>query len=214
MSEVKQVLLDEELQAKIEGKSHAELMDLVDAGELTEEQLDAIMNADSESKPRKKGSRKKRKYEGPTKICKCIVSGKDVEVSKFVSCDKVYHPDHMPEEVKKTRTGAVHDGPTKICKCIVSGLDVEVSKFMSCDKVYHPDHKPARTTNRVPRERILYSAEEWAVEKLEELRTQKALSFKATPEGVEISAVPALHELVKNALSLVILDVPVVAEAE
>lgn len=209
MSEEIKALLDEELQAQVEGKSHAELMDMVDAGQLTEEQLDLIMNASSESKPKKKGSRKKKKHEGTTKICQCIVSGKDVEVSKFMSCDKVYHPDHMPEEVKRTRSKSVHEGPTKICKCIVSGLDVEVSKFMSCDKVYHPDHKPARTTNRVPRTKVFYQAEEWAVGKLEELRTQKALSFRTTEEGlVEVSAVPALHEVVQNALSLVITELP------
>ena len=199
--EVTPEILTKELEELTKGKSSAELMDMVDRGELTNEQLDALMADTKDTSTKKKKSGKKRKHEGETKICKCIVSGKDVEVSKFMSCDKVIHPDHLPEGTQRG-SKAKYEGTTKILPCIDCGIDVEVTKFASPATVRCAEHRAlARKSNKVSRTSGLYEIKnKEVIEDLQSLKEERVLGFKETlHENVyEISAVPNLLSVLEN----------------
>ncbi len=98
---------------------------------------------------------KEEKYK-ETKICKCIVCGADVTVTKFASalkvkCDKCKKSGAEPnKEIVSTVKAEVnkpieprskYGGDTKICQCIKCGADVTVTKFASASKVVCDDCK-------------------------------------------------------------------------
>jgi len=196
------------LKAEHEGKSYAELMDLVDNGDLTMEQLDAIMDQADKTKGAKKkgGSRKTRKYEGDTKEVQCNEEGCEVmvTVTKFASAKSVFCEEHKPAKAGRG-SKANYDGPTKVCQCIDCGVDVTVTKFATPASVRCVDcKKVARKKNKVEKTTILYNIGEVPAE-LEVLRAQKVFSMKPTLfEGVfEVTAQPALLTLLEANFTLV-----------
>ena len=204
------VEITDELRAQIEGKSHAELMDMVDTGEITEEQLDALMSNEAPLAPKSTRTRTKRKtakYDGPTKICKCVVCGVDVEVTKFATPSKVYCDEHRPKTVGRGNK-AKYEGKTKICPCIDCGIDVEVTKFASPSSVRCAEHrKEARKRHqaKTPRSSGLYIVmDETVLEDINSLREERVMSVKPTLHDnvYEISAVPALLSVLETYLNL------------
>lgn len=214
MAEVKETLVAESiepnetelLQEKYAGKNYAELMDLVDNGELTTEQLDLLMdNTDKVAgKAKKSGARKARKYEGDTKDLPCVVCGKMVTVTKFASPASVYCEEHKAEKVGRA-SKAKYDEPTKVCQCIDCGVDVTVTKFATPATVRCDECKAiARKNNKVEKVTILYTIENIDPE-FQSLHEQKVFGMKNTlfDNVYEVTAQPALLTLLEASFDIV-----------
>ena len=200
-------VLTEEVRELVAGKTQAELMDMVDDGVITIEQLDALTAEEEAANPtKKKGSRKTRKYEGDTKEVKCNFPDCEtmVTVTKFATPSKVFCEEHKP--AKSGGSKAKYEGSTKVVNCVDCGVEVEVTKFATpanvrCD-VCKANHRKNNKVVKIASRYIGIGEAEMA--QLEALRADKVLAIRNTTidDVVEISAPAALLTFLEGTLGL------------